>query len=124
MNVDLTQVRSWCDKKPETWTLLKKRGGHLAIYHSPTPLFGGDDIELIIDGIVTNDYVNEAKQHVHNLLAYINYLEAIPEIKHVLDAEMRLAAREGEWYAETAGIKPTETGCVMAPKAQTERPPA
>ena len=120
MNVDLTQVRSWCDKKPDTWTLFKKRGGHLAIYHSPAPLFGGDDIELVIDGIVTNDYVNEAKQHVHNLLAYINYLEAIPEIKHILEQEMNQVTRESELPEGLAGVRLPETSFVMAAKAQAE----
>lgn len=122
MNIDLMQVRSWCDKKPETWTLLKKRGGHLAIYHNPVPLFGGDDIELVIDGIVTNSYVNEAKQHVQDLLAYINYLEAIPEIKHFLSQEMNLAAGEGP--DDPVEVKLPEMGCVIVAKAQAERPPA
>ena len=47
----------------------------------------GDDVELVMDGLITSAYANEAKGHILALLAYIDYLHTHRPIPKVLAEE-------------------------------------
>lgn len=85
MNNELVRIRTWLhETELENWTLIKKRDGHVAIYPTPVSSRDDDDVMLVIDGLIRSSYAREAKNHIQNLLDYIDHIQAIPEIKDIL----------------------------------------